>query len=101
MGHLLFVCVAIGLTWAGFVSMFAYRPDMTKSHLVQVTAATSIFLGSLGLALTTHGLLMGALLAAGGITIAAFVGRRLSLPWSLAFAACSFAAYLHVAGNGP
>lgn len=101
LGHLLFVCVAIGLSWAGFVSIFAYRPDMAKSHLAQVTAATSIFLGSLGLALSKYGLLVSVLLIAGGIVVAVYLGRRLSLPWSLAIAACSFAAYLYKAGNGP
>jgi hypothetical protein len=99
LGHLLFVCVAIGLSWAGFVSMFAHRPDVSNSHLALVTVATSIFLGSISLALSKHGLLVSLSSVAGGIAIAAFFGRRLSLPWSLTVAACSFAAYLHEAGN--
>lgn len=99
MGQLLFVCVAIGMSWAGFVSMFAYRSDMTKYHLALLTAAASIFLGSLGLALSKHGFLLSLMLVAGGVTIATFFGKRLSLPWSLAIAACSFAAYLHQAGT--
>ncbi len=95
--YLPLICVAIGFSWAGFASVFATGPDTTKTHLAQATAASGIFLSALTCTFADGHILSGLMLVSCGMAIAYFAGRYLTSPWSLAIAAGSFAAYLHVA----
>ena len=47
------------------------------------------------LAFMGRGLFAGTILVAAGMAIAAMLGHRLSLPWSILIAAGGFAAYLY------
>lgn len=101
LGYSFFICFAIGLSSAGFVSLFAAKPVMSQSGLAQMTVAVSIFLGAVSLAFIDRSFFSGLSLTVGGMVIAIMVDKRLSMAWSLIFATFCFGAYISGVGSLP
>lgn len=95
--HLLFICTAIGFSWAGFVSIFAAEPNLRLPHAAQSTFVTSTFLCALAFAFADRSPPAGIALITCGMMIAFLVHSRLSQTWATFIAAASLAAYLDVA----
>ena len=90
-----FLCVAIGFSWPGFVSIFQSTIDVALRRIAIPTAATAVCLTGMSLAVMSASPLIATLVVAAALAIAQVIGTRVRPSVSLLISAIGLAGYLH------